>query len=677
MIILRHNRHRRFPRLFKWEGLGVKCITENPRTPALLGTAEFTDFWHLLPLGDTFILIDTNGFQWPGWAESELRFMNQSEKGSAELDLDRSEFEDTLRKITHDLGERVKELQCLYAISELLERPDMSLDQLLQATVDIIPSAWEYPGMTCARLFLDQDLFTTTGFREGDWKLSATLMMRTERRGLLEVHYTGERSESEGSPFLEEERALIKAIAEKLGRILWVKKVEENMRESEQRYRLLAEQVEDGVSLIQDGRFLFANRAFTKIFDISETEEVMGKDLDELLEKQSLKGLGEIFRSAALGASDMPFRKSCITGRGREVWVEGHHGITYHQDRPAVLSTLRDVTDRVLRERAIQEEAEFLREENINLRTSMKERYRFGNIIGKSLAMQEVYELILRAAHSDASVAVLGESGTGKELVARAIHSLSARKHGEFVTVNCGAIPESLMESEFFGHVKGAFTSAHTDKVGYLEIANGGSLFLDEVSELSLAMQVKLLRAIDGGGYFPVGSSRPKKSLFRTICATNKDLIRQVKAGAMREDFFYRIHVIPITLPPLRKRIDDIPLLVEHFLRLYSQGQDSPRIPGKVVDMMQAYHWPGNVRELQNVLRRFLSVGRWDFLGDVQGMEKEDENKGPLKNAIEDLEKSAVRKALDESRWNRSRAAEILGISRRALYRKMKYFELK
>ena len=583
------------------------------------------------------------------------------------------EVEETLRKTTHDLGERVKELQCLYSISELLETPNIPLDQLLQNTVDTIPPAWEYPDMTCARLYLDQGCFTTRGFREGLWTLSADIVVRKERRGSLEVHYIGERLESEGTPFLEEEGRLIREIAEKLGRILWVKTVENNMRESEQRYRLLAEQVEDGVTLLQDGRFLFANRAFTRLFDIASPSEVMGKTLDEVLKAQSIEGLGDIYRS---GHDDTSFRKICITRRGREVWVEGYHGTAQVKDRPAVLSTLRDITERVLREKAIQKEADLLREENINLRTSMKERYRFGNIIGKSLPMQEVYELILKAAHSDVSVAVLGESGTGKELVARAIHSLSARREGEFVTVNCGAIPESLLESEFFGHKKGSFTSAHTDKIGYLDIANHGSLFLDEVGELSLAMQVKLLRAIDGGDYSPVGSNRSQNSDFRTICATNRELLEQVKSGAMREDFFYRIHVIPITLPPLRARLDDIPLLVEHFLRLYSQGQDPPRVSGKILDMLQGYDWPGNVRELQNVLRRFLSVGRWDILGATQGTEKEGEGKRPLKHAIEDLEKSAILRALDQARWNRCRTAELLGISRRALYRKMKRLEL-
>jgi transcriptional regulator with PAS, ATPase and Fis domain len=291
--------------------------------------------------------------------------------------------------------------------------------------------------------------------------------------------------------------------------------------------------------------------------------------------------------------------------------------------------------------------------------------------------MQEVYELILKAAHSDASTAIFGESGTGKELVARAIHELSSRHDEEFVTVNCGAIPENLLESEFFGHRKGAFTGAYADKVGYLDIANGGILFLDEVAELPLNMQVKLLRAIDGGDYTPVGSNKLKRSNFRVVTATNRSLMDLVKEGVMREDFFYRIHVIPIALPPLRERREDIPLLIDHFLNMYRDQEKEVRIPARILEALFSYPWPGNVRELQNVIRRYLSVGRWNFLNHTQGLQKggilESYN---LKGAVEDLEKTAVRKALEQARWNKTKAAQLLGISRRALFRKIKRLDL-
>jgi transcriptional regulator with PAS, ATPase and Fis domain len=364
---------------------------------------------------------------------------------------------------------------------------------------------------------------------------------------------------------------------------------------------------------------------------------------------------------------------------GKTLWVEGHHSVIQFEGKPAVLTTVRDVTERVLKEIAMREEAEHLRKENITLRSSMRERYRFGNIIGKSQAMQEVYGLILKAANSNASVCIFGESGTGKELVARAVHQLSGRRQKEFVTVNCGAIPEDLLESEFFGHKKGAFTGAYMDKAGYLDVADGGSLFLDEIGELNLNMQVKLLRAIDGGDYFPVGSSRARRSDFRTIAATNKNLAEQVQKGLMREDFFYRVNVIPITLPALRDRKEDIPLLVDHFLRSYAEEGKPARLPGGILDAFFNHTWPGNVRELQNVINRYLTVDRLDFTGIsdlVHPSEKGASEGKRLHEKVQDLEKGAIIHALEQTRWNRSKAASLLGVSRRALFRRMEKFGL-
>jgi transcriptional regulator with PAS, ATPase and Fis domain len=349
--------------------------------------------------------------------------------------------------------------------------------------------------------------------------------------------------------------------------------------------------------------------------------------------------------------------------------------------------TLRDVTEAKQREMWMQEEAEHLRRENITLRSSMKDRYRLGSLIGKSPAMQEVYEHILNAAASSANVIICGDSGTGKELVARAIHDMSSRSGEEFVPVNCAAIPENLLESEFFGHKKGAFTGAHADKRGYLDLADGGTLFLDEVAELSLSLQAKLLRSIEGGGFSPVGGRGSRSSDFRVIAATNRDMMEQVSKGAMREDFFYRIHVIPIHVPPLRKRGEDIPLLLEHYLRLYSEDGRMPPVPGHVIEALMRYDWPGNVRELQNVIQRYIAVKRLDFpVSEAVGRDgvgsssTEGSGKGPrdlrLRSFVEDAERVALKEALESSGGNRSKAARILGVSRRTLLRKMKRFEI-
>ena len=497
----------------------------------------------------------------------------------------------------------------------------------------------------------------------------------------MEVYYLEERSDIDEGPFLQEERKLITAVAEKLGKIIRLKSAEESLRDAEHQYRILTEKVAEGVTLLQDGRFLYANRAFTALLDFTDPLQILGKIPDELFRGKMNQENDDFygpFKSAALG--DEFFRTACIRRQGQDFWVEGHHTIIQFKGKPAVLSTIRDVTEKILRDNEAREIAAQLREENIALRSSIKERYRFGSIIGKSPSMQEVYDLILKAANSNASVAVYGESGTGKEMIAHAIHELSNRRDKEFVTVHCGAIPDLLLESEFFGHKRGAFTGAYTDKAGYLDLADGGSLFLDEVGELGVNMQVKLLRAIDGGGYTRVGSNKNKKSDFRIIVATNRNLREQIDKGLMREDFYYRINVIPITSPPLKEREEDILLLIDHFLELFSEGEKPSHLPGKIMDALYNYHWPGNIRELKNVIQRYVTVGQLDLSGSdhtiqpEEGLKMHDMN---LPDAVERLEEALISKALSKTNWNRSKAAKFLGISRKALSRKMKKFEPK
>jgi transcriptional regulator with PAS, ATPase and Fis domain len=326
-----------------------------------------------------------------------------------------------------------------------------------------------------------------------------------------------------------------------------------------------------------------------------------------------------------------------------------------------------------------------LRKENLLLRSRMKERYRFGRIIGKSDAMQMVYELIIKAAATDENVIVYGESGTGKELVASEIHTMSTRKSRPFVTVNCGAIPENLMESEFFGYKRGAFTGANSDRKGYLDQADKGTIFLDELGEIDVRLQVKFLRVLEGGGYIPLGSNQVKIPDIRIIAATNKDFKTELQAGRIREDFFYRIHVIPIYMPPLRERKDDIPLLLEHFLGIKYGEKAIPKIPGQIVDAMMEYNWPGNVREFQNTLNRYVSLKKLDFFGscvsDAAMMTKPQqeislrvEDQGyPLQKALSEYEKTYLLKLLEANRWNKGKVAGILEIDRKTLYRKLSH----
>ncbi len=330
-----------------------------------------------------------------------------------------------------------------------------------------------------------------------------------------------------------------------------------------------------------------------------------------------------------------------------------------------------------------KESEQHLREENVLLRSSLRERYRFGAIIGKSPAMQRVYEMILNAAGTDANVILYGESGTGKELVARAIHETSRRKSASFVPVNCGAIPETLMESEFFGYRKGAFTGAVIDKHGFLDLAHGGTLFLDELGDIGHSMQVKLLRAIDGGGYTPVGGTQARVPDLRIIAATNRDILDQVRRGSVREDFFYRIHVIPIHLPPLRERCEDIPLLVEHFIAKFRTSEAPPVTP-RVLEKLMAHDWPGNVRELQNTVYRYLTLKKLDFAGSVRPAQEVPQTGGfmpepaggNLDAMVELFEKKLILRALERHRWQREITAEALGIHRKTLFTKMKRYGL-
>jgi two-component system, NtrC family, response regulator PilR len=264
---------------------------------------------------------------------------------------------------------------------------------------------------------------------------------------------------------------------------------------------------------------------------------------------------------------------------------------------------------KVMVEKALEKTA--LEEQNVYLRRELEGKYTFANIIGTSRRMQEVFRLVERVARTSSTVLLHGESGTGKELIARAIHYSSPRSEARFLSINCGALPENLLESELFGHVKGAFTGAVREKKGLFQEADRGTLFLDEIGEMTPAMQVKLLRALQERTVRRVGGNQEETVDVRIIAATNQDLASLIEAGEFREDLFYRINVIPLHLPPLRQRREDIPLLVEHFLKKFSEGMalDEPRrISVEAMHALEAYPWPGNVRELENVIERAVAL---------------------------------------------------------------------
>ena len=337
-----------------------------------------------------------------------------------------------------------------------------------------------------------------------------------------------------------------------------------------------------------------------------------------------------------------------------------------------------DMDELRLKVRHILEKSE-LRRENVALRTKLQERYSLENMVGKSSAMQKVYEMVHKVAPTDATVLIRGESGTGKELVAQAIHYLSPRASQPFVAVNCGALPENLLESELFGYERGAFTGADRRKPGRFELAGKGTLFLDEIGEMSLAMQVKLLRALQNRQIERLGGTEPVQVDARIICATNQDLEARLQEGKFRQDLYYRINVFPIFLPPLRERKEDIPELVRFFLRKHGAAEREVQ-PALLVRLME-YDWPGNVRELESTVERMLILaGDGPLTVDVlppgfgarQTGRAETEFDIPDEGlSIEEVERRLIRRAIEKAPGNKSRAAQLLGITRRRLYSMM------
>ena len=331
----------------------------------------------------------------------------------------------------------------------------------------------------------------------------------------------------------------------------------------------------------------------------------------------------------------------------------------------------------ILIEKIIARQAQ--EKENLYLREEVKARSRFESMIGQSQAMQEVFDLINDVAPTDSTVLITGETGTGKGLAAKAIHTCSNRCQGPFVAVNCGAIPEQLMESELFGHQKGAFTDARETKKGRLELANGGTLFLDEIGEIGMRMQIDLLRVLEDRVFYRVGGTKPLEADFRVIAATNRNLQKAIAEGAFREDLFYRINVIAFTMPQLSHRKEDIPLLCDHFLRRYTQETNKPirQITREAMDEMMLYDWPGNIRELENAIERAVVVGKGPkvSLGDLP-IVCTPERAGPSDHSLKAIEKSHIRNVLVDNNWNISVCAKILGIDRSTLYSKIKRYQL-
>jgi two-component system response regulator AtoC len=448
--------------------------------------------------------------------------------------------------------------------------------------------------------------------------------------------------------------------------------------------------VEDEAALreaLADG---LAQRGF-RVQAVATGEEAVAA-FDLVLTDLRLPGLGGLGVLEAARERYPEIAVVVLTGYGtvKDAVDALKHGAADFITKPVELDALVHVLRSALERRR-------LRAENEYLRAQLSERYRFGaGLVGHSAAMRRVFQMVDTIAATSSTVLITGETGTGKELVARAIHHHSPRRAHRFVALNCSAVPETLLEAELFGHVRGAFTGAVATRQGRLEQAHKGTLFLDEVGTMSPALQAKLLRVLQEREFERVGDSHPIKVDVRVIAATHADLAKLVAEGAFREDLFYRLNVIPLHLPPLRERREDIPLLVAHFIRKIGAEFDPPRtdvtVSQDAMRRLMAYHWPGNVRQLENIVERMLALspGRRqieaaDLPPEIQPMAGPPEPAATwlpeeglvLESYLRSVERALIARALDRARGNKRRAAELLGLKRTTLVEKLKRLESK
>jgi len=445
---------------------------------------------------------------------------------------------------------------------------------------------------------------------------------------------------------------------------------------------------------IRDGMSQILKKADHQVIDVSnglDGVELCRKEKFDLVitdyKMQEMNGLQVLDQLKSL---DEDIDAILITAYGTiDMAVEAmKKGAADYLTKPFSPSEFTIRVEKVLKFREARQAEMRLGEENRYLREEIDIQYNFGEIVGTSESMIKVFDKIIKVAQSDSSVLVYGESGTGKELVARAIHFQSNRKEGPFVKVNCGALAEGVLESELFGHERGSFTGAMKRRHGRFELANKGSIFLDEIGDVPIPTQVKLLRVLQERELERVGGEETLTVDVRVIAATNKNLMAMVEDGKFREDLYYRLNIIPLELPPLRQRLEDIPILVEHFLRKKSSqlNKEQPSVSEKAIQELKNYSWPGNVRELENVIERAVVLCEREeisltdlpiLLGDPSRttlrLLKEDL---PLVEALEDLERQLIARALEKAKGVKTEAARILGLKTSALYYKLEKYDM-
>lgn len=579
----------------------------------------------------------------------------------------RRSAEQALQQKSEELAKRVRELDCLFEISSIIENKGLSLDQTFQAIVDLIPRAWQYAEVCCARVELAGKEFATTNFRRTIWRQEARIVVRGNSMGTVEVCYLKERPSASGGPFLEQEKSLLAVIAQRLGRIVENKSAEEALRESEERFRTVIQAARDCI-YIKDRqlRYTHINPAAERLLGMSASE-ILGRSPVEIFGEQGGKRISEVAARVLNGEWVEEEQDRTVAGET----------LTFHDVTVPLHNVNREIIGACTISRNITERRK------VSAPTPM--------IVSdyRSPAMRAILEKARFAASSDVIVMLQGESGSGKDYLARWIHDHSRRARGPFFSVNCAAIPHELAESELFGHEPGSFTGARGRKRGLLELAEGGTLLLNEIGELSLPLQSKLLTFLDSRSFFRVGGQKSVHVDARIIAASHRDLEKEAGEGRFLRPLLYRLNVFTLSVPPLRERPEDIPLLVEQImsgLAADMQLQIVPEPSSTEIRSLMRYEWPGNVRELRNVLERALMVwqgGPLHFNVPSRGTSQEAEKqvlsllKGKtLRDALNDLTLVLCQQALEVCRGNKTDAAKRLGVSRAALYRILERLEI-
>jgi len=462
------------------------------------------------------------------------------------------------------------------------------------------------------------------------------------------------------------------------------------IRDSERKFKLLFGRVFDAILIIDKDTLSIVdvNEAACDLLGYTR-EQISDLSLRDLIPDGDLQKVRSTLDRAFDTGSGYMEESTLVSKSGRRIEAEAGLVLCRIADRSYVMGSFRDVTERKRAEEALRNalaEVEQLRNrlqaENIYLQEEIKSEHDFDQIVGRSERLKEVLLRAEQVASTDSAVLILGETGTGKELLARAIHSISARKDRPLVKVDCATLPGSLIESELFGHEKGAFTGAVSRKLGRFELADGGTVFLDEIGDLPLGLQTKLLRVLQEGEFERLGNPKTLKVDVRIIAATNRDLEKAVERGRFREDLYYRLNVFPITIPPLRERNGDIPLFVNHFVLKYTKktGKRIEVIPQGVMNALEEYHWPGNVRELENVTERSVitSPGNQLELGDWLSKNFLSFSRSRV-STLQEAERELILKTLQSTGWRVSGdkgAARILGMNPKTLESRMRKLEI-